>query len=201
MIKSIPKYEKKIGIFGGTFNPPHVAHSIVAESVREQLQLNKILFIPSGKPPLKQSIPAIHRFKMAKIAFGNNKNFEVSNIEIQNTDEKSYTVDTLKKLKEHYKNKNVKLYLIIGIDNLIELPRWKEPHKLFELSQVIVINRPDYSVKESKPEFSDKVKFVSVPYLEISSSMIRKLVLMKRSIRYLVSQGVEDYIIEHNLYI
>ncbi len=74
---------KKIGIFGGTFNPPHIAHSIVAESVREQLLLDKILFIPSGNPPLKESISAEHRLNMARLAFGNNRNFEVSDIELQ----------------------------------------------------------------------------------------------------------------------
>ena len=192
--------QKRIGIFGGSFNPPHIAHSIVAESVRQQMQLEKIIFIPSGNHPLKETSDAGIRLEMAKIAFGNDENFEVSDIEVKNKNEKSYTVNTLQKLKEIYVNENVKLYLIIGADNLIDLPKWKEPEKLFELSEVVVINRPDYSIRDSRPEYSDKVNFVTVPFLEISSSMIRNLVSMKRSVKYLVSYGVEEYILKNNLY-
>lgn len=192
---------KKYGIFGGTFNPPHIAHSIVAENVRQQLNLDKIIFIPTGNPPLKNSIPAIHRIAMASLAFGQNKNFEVSEIEIDRPDEKSFTVNTLQMLKEKYKNEEVDLYLIIGVDNLIDLPKWKEPEKLFELSEVVVMNRPNFSHKDSEIKFSSKVKFVKVPFLEISSSMIRQLVSEKRSVKYLVNPDVENYIKDHKLYI
>ncbi|MDQ3021932.1 MAG: nicotinate-nucleotide adenylyltransferase [Bacteroidota bacterium] len=191
---------KKYGILGGTFNPPHTAHSIVADSVREQLKLDKIIFIPSGNPPLKESISAEHRLAMALLAFGKDRNFEVSDVEIQNAKEKSYSVNTLQKLAEFYKKDRSHFYFIIGKDNLIELPRWKEPHKLFELSEVIVINRPNYSVDVSKTLFADKVKFVNVPLLEISSSMIRDYVLKEKSIKYLVCKEVEDYIYKNNLY-
>jgi len=191
---------KRIGIFGGTFNPPHIAHSIVAESVREQLMLDKILFIPSGNPPLKESIPAIHRLNMTRLAFGSDRNFKVSDIEFQNVKEKSFTVNTLNKLHEISKNDPVKFYLIIGVDNLIELPLWKEPEKLFEMSEVVVINRPGFELYESKTKFADKVKFVTVPYLEISSSMIRSHVLKGRSVKYFICEEVESYIERNNLY-
>jgi len=192
---------KKYGIFGGTFNPPHIAHSIVAENVRQQLNLDKIIFIPSGNPPLKNSIPAEHRLAMAKLAFGNNKNFEVSEIEIDRPDEKSFTVNTLQMLQKKYINDQVELFLIVGIDNLIDFPKWKEPEKLFELSEVVVINRPNFSDTDSKIEFSSKVKFVTVPFLEISSSSIRQLVSDNRSIHYLVNPDVEKYIADHKFYI
>ena len=192
---------KKYGIFGGTFNPPHIAHSIVAENVRQQLNLDKIIFIPSGNPPLKNSIPAEHRLAMAKLAFGNNKNFEVSEIEFDRPDEKSFTVNTLQMLQKKYINDQVELFLIVGIDNLIDFPKWKEPEKLFELSEVVVINRPNFSDTDSKIEFSSKVKFVTVPFLEISSSSIRQLVSDNRSIHYLVNPDVEKYIADHKLYI
>ncbi|MFZ1321661.1 MAG: nicotinate-nucleotide adenylyltransferase [Ignavibacteria bacterium] len=192
---------KKYGIFGGTFNPPHIAHSIVAENVRQQLHLDKIIFIPSGNPPLKNSISAEHRLDMAKLAFGDNKNFEVSEIEMERPDEKSFTVNTLQMLKEKYSNDHVKLFLIVGIDNLIDFPKWKEPEKLFELSEVIVINRPNFSSKDSEIKYSSKVNFITVPFLEISSSRIRQLVSDKRSVRYLVNRDVENYIAEHKLYI
>ncbi len=141
---------KKIGIFGGTFNPPHIAHSIVAESVREQLMLEKILFIPSGNPPLKESISAKHRLNTAQLAFGSNRNFEVSDIEMQNVQEKSFTVNTLNKLHEIYKDDPVKFYLIIGVDKLIELPIWKEPNKFFEFiqSRLAIVTGPSKEMSD-----------------------------------------------------
>ncbi|MEO6694809.1 MAG: nicotinate-nucleotide adenylyltransferase [Ignavibacteria bacterium] len=190
---------KKTGILGGTFNPPHIAHSIVAECVREQLNLDKILFIPSGNPPLKESIPAEHRLNMARLAFGNYEKFEVSDIEMLNINVRSYTVDTLKKLHEIHRNDSVKFYLIIGVDNLIELSKWKEPEKLFKISEVIVINRPGFEVNENT-RFASQVKFITVPYLEISSSMIRENVSKGMSIKFFVCEEVKNYIEINNLY-
>ncbi len=195
---------KRLGIFGGTFNPPHIAHSIIAEDIREQFTLDKILFIPSGIPPLKDesvTISANHRLDMAHLAFGNNNNFEVNDIEINNSSGKSYTIDTLLRLKEIYKKDEAKFYLIIGIDNLIDFPKWKNPEKLFLLSEVIVVNRPFYNIQEAKSEYSSKVIFAKVPSLEISSIMIRGLVKNKKSIRYLVHPEVEKYISENKLYL
>ena len=195
---------KRYGIFGGTFNPPHIGHSIFAENVREQLHLDKIIFIPSGIPPLKDGkeiIAAKHRLHMANIAFGKDKNFEVSYIEIKETTEKSYTINTLIKLKELYQDDYVKLFLILGIDNLISFPKWKEPEKLFSLSEVVIINRPGYDLKNADSEYSKKVKFINVPDLDISSSMIRDYIAHKKSIKYLVLPEVEKYIKENNLYV
>jgi nicotinate-nucleotide adenylyltransferase len=192
---------KRIGIFGGTFNPPHIAHSIVAESVRAQLLLDKIIFIPSGNPPLKESIPAEDRLAMANLAFGDDINFEISDIEVRDISQKSYTVNTLCMLNEKFKSERTKLFLIIGADNLLDLTRWKDPEKLFELSEVIVINRPNYEPGNSESVFAEKVKFVDVPYLDISSSMIREYVRIGRPVKYLVTKEVEEYIEENNLYI
>jgi nicotinate-nucleotide adenylyltransferase len=190
----------RYGIFGGTFNPPHIAHSIVAESVMQQLKLEKIIFIPSGNPPLKESINALHRLAMASLAFSGNPGFEVSDIEFENPEEKSYTVNTLKKMNDIYGKEKVKLYLIIGIDNLIDLPKWKEPEKLFDLSEVVVINRPNYSIEKSKTKFAEKVTYANVPFLEISSSAVREYVKEGRSIKYMVCDEVEEYIRKNNLY-
>jgi len=195
---------KRIGIFGGTFNPPHIAHSIIAENIREQFTLDKIIFIPSGVPPLKEgseTISAKHRLNMARLAFGHNDNFEVSDIEINISPGKSYTVDTLLRFKEIYKKDEVKFYLIIGIDNLIDFPKWKNPEKLFLLSEVVVVNRPFYTVQEAKPEYSSSAIFAKVPSLEISSVMLRDFVKNKKSIRYFVHPEVEKYIFENKLYL
>lgn len=191
---------KRFGILGGTFDPPHIAHSIIAEEVREQLKLDKIIFIPSGIPPLKNSISAEHRLAMAEIAFGNNKNFEISGIEIKNSDEKSYTVNTLTELNEIHKNEPVKFYFIIGLDNLINLHKWKEPDRLFELANIIVINRPEFDLKNVKKEFLEKVRFISVPDMEISSSMLRERISEGKTVKYMVTEEVEKYIYDNNLY-
>ena len=194
---------KRFGIFGGTFNPPHIAHSILANDVREQMHLEKIIFIPSAVPPLKEGETVLeiqHRFAMTKLAFGNDKYFEVSDIEINNSNEKSFTVNTLLKLREKYKDDFVKLYLILGVDGLIDFPKWKSPDKIFALSDVLIMNRPGYLVQDVLPEFSQKVKFLSVPMLEVSSTMIRDYVYNNKSIKYLVSPEVEEYIKSNNLY-
>lgn len=195
---------KRYGIFGGTFDPPHIAHSILADDVREQMHLDKVLIIPSGKHPLKNENdvnPQEHRLKMANLAFGEDLNFEVSDIEINNSGEKTYTVDTLLKLKEKYKGDFVKLYLILGVDNLINLPKWRNPEKLFSLAEVVVIARPGFVVQDAKPEYTTQVKFLSTPLIEISSTLIRDHVLNGKSIKYLVNPKVEEYIYENKLYI
>jgi nicotinate-nucleotide adenylyltransferase len=194
---------KRFGIFGGAFNPPHIAHSIMAEDVREQMHLDKIIFIPSGNPPLKEGIEVAspeHRLNMARLAFGNDKNFEVSDIEMKDLSGKSYTVDTLIKLKEQYKDDFVNLYLILGVDNLLDFPKWKNPEKLFLLSEVIVINRPNFYVNEVKTEYSQRVKYLSVLNIEISSSIVREYIRNDKSIKYLVHPEVEDYIYKNKLY-
>jgi nicotinate-nucleotide adenylyltransferase len=194
---------KRYGIFGGAFNPPHIAHLIMAEDVREQMYLDKIIFIPSGNPPLKEGIEVVsaeHRLNMAKLAFGNDKNFEVSDIEMKDLKNKSYTVDTLIKLKEQYKDDFVNFYLILGVDNLLDFPKWKTPEKLFLLSEVIVINRPNFYVNEVNPEYSRRVKYLSVLNIEISSSIIREYIRNGKSIKYLVNPEVENYIYKHKLY-
>lgn len=191
---------KKYGIFGGTFNPPHIAHSILAENIREQLELDKIIFIPSGNPPLKNSIPAQQRFEMAQLAFSDNPHFEVSDIETKDTVEKSYTVNTLMNLSEKYRNDNVKLFLLIGADNFITLNKWKEPEKLFDYSEVVVLKRPDFNIEDHNSGFRHKVKFIDTPLLEISSSMIREKVLKGLSVKYLLDEKVEEYILKNDLY-
>ena len=193
---------KRYGIFGGAFDPPHIAHSILADDVREQMHLDKIIFIPAGRHPLKgnETTSAEHRLNMSRLAFEDNEFFEVDDIEIRNAGEKTYTVNTLIQLKEKYKDDFVKLYLILGVDNLIEFPKWKQPDKLFLLSEVVVIARPNYVVQDAKPEYTTRVKFLSTPLIEISSSLVRDHVANKKSIKYLVRPEVEQYIKDNNLY-
>ncbi len=194
---------KKYGIFGGTFNPPHIAHLILAEYVRSAMSLKKIIFIPSGNPPLKTStniIDSIHRYNMAKLCFEKNKNFIVDDIELENLSVKSYTIDTLKKLRERYKNQNIEFYLIIGTDNFINFHKWKEPEKIFTLCKVIVINRPSYKFEKGSNKFKNRVIRLKVPDIDISSTLIRDMIKQGKSVKYLITEEVEKYIIKNNLY-
>lgn len=190
---------RRIGIFGGTFNPPHIAHSIAAEVLREQLELEKIIFIPAAVPPLKETGSPLHRLTMTHLAFGRNEHFEVSEIEFENVNEKSYTVDTLSRLRIEL-GIDCKLFLIIGIDKLEELPRWKEPDKLLGLCEPVVINRPGYDLANVRKEYLEKVTFAKIPFMEISSTEIRKRVSEGKSIKYFVCREVEEYIRENKLY-
>lgn len=195
---------RRLGVFGGAFNPIHLAHLIVAEDVRQQMHLDKVLFVPYANPPHKSTnelLDSVHRLKMINLAIKENDSFELSDIEIRiGVNSKTYTVDTLMKLRELFKNDTVKLYLIIGIDNLIELHTWKDPGKLFLLSEVLVLNRPGYFVQSVENEFDRRVTYVPVPNIDISSTEIRHKLKEKKSIKYLVPDKVEKYIIENKLY-
>lgn len=196
---------RRIGIFGGTFNPIHTAHLIMAEDVRQQVHLDKVLFIPSANPPHKNSnglLDANTRLDMINLAIEHNEYFYSSDIEIQSAQHsKSYTVDTLLALRNKYKDEQTKLYLIIGMDNLAELHTWKEPGKLFALAEVIVINRPGFFVQDVKNDYGRQVTYVPGLNIDISSTEIRHRIKENRSIKYLVPENVEKFIIENKLYL
>lgn len=195
---------KRIGILGGTFDPVHLGHLIIAENTAEQVHLDEVMFIPSKTPPLKNinniSEP-VHRLNMLKLAVRGNPGFVINDVEINSEGgEPDYTVNTLLKLREQYINEQVKFYLIIGMDQLIKLDKWKDPGKLFLLSEVVVINRPGYLVTQVENEYSRQAIMVPVPNIDISSTDIRYRVSENRSIKYLVTPEVENYIYEHKLY-
>jgi nicotinate-nucleotide adenylyltransferase len=195
---------KRFGIFGGTFDPVHSAHLIAAEEVRQQMHLDKVLFVPSGAPPLKETAELAgiaDRVEMVRLAINGNDHFELCDIEAKApAGTKTYTVDTLLSLRERYKDEAVKFYLVIGMDQLIALDRWKDPGKLFMLSEVVAINRPGYLVQQIENEYSRQVVYVPIPSIEISSSDIRFRIKENRSVKYLVPEAVENYIIENQLY-
>jgi nicotinate-nucleotide adenylyltransferase len=195
---------KRIGIFGGTFNPIHTAHLIVAEDVREQMNLDNVLFIPAANPPHKgprELIDTGLRIKMAELAVSANPFFEVSGIEIElSKTSKSYTVNTLNALRKLYPEGQAEFYLIIGMDQLAELHTWKDPEKLMELSQIIVINRPGFSNEKVQKDYVKRVKFLPVPDVDISSTQIRQRIKENKSIKYLVPDAVEKFITENKLY-
>lgn len=190
----------KIGIYGGTFNPIHIGHLIVIESVREQLQFDKLLFIPSANPPNKSDpalAPAAERLHMARLAVGGNPDFEVSDIET-NRGGISYTVDTINSLSECYPK--ALLSLIIGADNLLEFQTWKSPNEILDKAELVVMNRPGYAVHGAKAEFYRLAKHLNVPQIGVSGTDIRRRIKLGRSIRYLVPHKVEEYIRLRGLY-
>ncbi|MBX7042861.1 MAG: nicotinate-nucleotide adenylyltransferase [Ignavibacteria bacterium] len=190
---------KKIGVFGGSFNPPHIAHKIAAEFCRDELGLDLIIVIPAGNHPLKESADAHHRLAMTRLAFGGDENFRVSDIEAVGADEKNYTVDTLQKLRIET-GKEAELCLLIGADNLIQLPKWKEPERLFELAEVAVMLRPGADISDADEKFLSRSLTVNIPQLEISSSEIRNRIAQGRSVKYMTDEAVLNYIREHGLY-
>lgn len=199
-----------IGIFGGSFNPIHIGHLIVAEEVFQQRKLSKILFIPTGISPHKESgglIDAFHRYEMVKQAIDDNEHFEVSDIEIKRSG-KSYTIDTLKILREAYGPEH-NLYLILGTDMINEINTWKDIETLSDLCHFIVVNRFPITLNsemikksaisgEKKAEIEELM--VQIPSLDISSTEIRKKLSKGLSIKYLVPECVENYIRTHSLY-
>ena len=195
---------KRIGIFGGTFDPIHTGHLIMAENVKEQVHLDTVLFVPSGNPPLKDNSgvsPAEIRAEMVRLAISSNSSFGISEVEMNApAGEKTYTVNTLLKLREEYSAEQVKFYLIIGMDQLIDLHKWKDPGKLFMLSEVVVINRPGYLIQQVENDYGRQCIYVPVPNIDISSTDIRFRIQEKRSIRYLVPDAVEEFIKENQLY-
>lgn len=197
----------KIGIMGGTFDPIHYAHLATAEFIRDKYKLDKILFIPSGNPPHKQKkniVDKYDRYKMVILATRNNDDFIVSDIEIER-EKKTYTIDTLKDLKKVYPN--AKIYFITGADAICDIETWKDVEQNFKLATFIAATRPGISLLRAQEKIENltkkygaKIISVYVPSLDISSTYIREQIKEGKSVRYLVPESVEKYIINKSLY-
>ncbi len=199
----------RIGILGGSFDPVHLGHLILAECCREACSLEKVLLIPAALSPHKQgSQPASGeaRVEMLNLAIGGHAPFEVCRVELDRGGV-SYTVDTLAKLKESHQEDD--LYFLMGGDSLIDFPNWREPARICELATVVFVSRPH----EASPDFDallaalseDQVArirehHVEMPQLDISSSDLRNRVNTGRSIRFQTPRAVEKYIEAHRLY-
>ncbi len=198
----------KIGILGGTFNPVHNGHLIVAEAVREQVRLDRVLFIPAGTPPhksIKEVAPADHRYAMVKCAIESNACFEASHIEIDRAGY-TYSIDTLASLKAIYTEKT-EFYFIIGADVVPELVTWKDSDRVLEMCRFIAVLRPGNGKEAFKLHIDEltsrkqaKIITVEAPLIDISSTTIRERVMDGKSIKYLVPECVEKYILDNELY-
>jgi len=191
---------KRIGIFGGTFDPIHLGHLIVAQQAAEKLGLDQVLFIPAGKPPHKggeKLSPARDRYQMVRLAVRGHRLFKVSDIEIKSK-KSSYTVNTLKALKSKYKTAG--LFLLLGLDQAVLLSTWKEPQELFELATVCVLSRPGFTRNEVESRWRKMLRFLPVSLIDISATAIRDRVRRSQAIRYLVPEEVARYIKNKKLY-
>jgi len=196
-----------IGLFGGTFDPIHVGHLIIAGEIRLKLALDEVLFIPTGQPWLKSERSVAsgeHRLEMLQLAISSNPHFKVCTVELERPGP-SYSVDTVSALKDEL-GAEVELYFIVGFDALAELPIWKEPSRLLDLCQVVGVRRPGYaeldwgSLERAIPGVSSRLIVVDVPQIDISSTQIRERVAKGLSIRHLVPEAVEGYISKNRLY-
>jgi nicotinate-nucleotide adenylyltransferase len=190
----------KVGIFGGTFDPIHTGHLIVAEAVREQELLDRVVFVPSCVSPHKQAraiTPAGDRLAMVKEAVASNSAFEASGIEIERGGV-SFTIDTLRIFKAQ--RPGDQLHLMIGADNMQEFATWKDPGEILRTAVVIAMRRPGFTGGMPADKAFAGVRFCEVPEIGISSTDIRRRAGCGLSIRYLVPEAVETYIQEKKLY-
>lgn len=194
----------RTGVMGGTFNPVHNAHLIIAEMAREEYKLDRVIFITGGNPPHKDgAIKPMHRFNMTHIAISGNYAFCEDDFEI-NRSEKSYSVNTFRYLTKKYPEDE--LFFIIGEDSLEDLSVWYKPEELLSLCTLLVFPRKSretllVSVEKMRGIFGKNIMPLTAPVIEISSTVIRKRLQNGETVRYMLPDGVLDYIKEHNLYI
>ncbi|QTL97660.1 nicotinate-nucleotide adenylyltransferase [Iocasia frigidifontis] len=196
----------ELAILGGTFDPVHLGHLLIAEQVLNRFDLDKIIFMPAGVPPHKnnsQILPSHHRLEMLKLAIRDNPLFNYSRYELDKEGQ-SYTADTLR----YFKNKQGvdRVYFIIGADSLLDIFNWKEPDYLLANAFFIVAQRPGYSIDNILREndyspYFDRIFIMNSFFIDISSTFIRQAVKNGDSIRYQVTEAVKNYIENKKLYL
>jgi nicotinate-nucleotide adenylyltransferase len=197
----------KLGLFGGTFDPIHLGHLIIAQEAQARLGLERVLFIPTGQPWMKSGrgiSDAHHRLAMASRAVADNPAFQVSDMEVLRRGP-TYTVDTLQELLRQAPEKP-ELFFILGVDSLAGLPRWKEPGRVLTMCSLVAVARPghpspDRGVLEALlPGAGARVQLLPDLHIGIGGTEVRQRVALGLPVRYWVPKAVEEYIMEHGLY-
>jgi nicotinate-nucleotide adenylyltransferase len=197
---------KRLGLLGGTFDPPHYGHLIAAQEVAWQLQLQCVLFLPARQNPLKQGAPsteAEHRCEMVARAIAGNPLFASSRLDIDRPPP-SYTVDLLRSLQTS--DQQTELFFVVGADILPELPKWRAPDEVLRLARLVVVNRPGWPVPNLKaleaaiPGAGERADVVRIPGVDVSARDLRARIQADQPIRYLTPPAVEEYIREKGLY-
>ncbi|HYP19874.1 MAG TPA: nicotinate-nucleotide adenylyltransferase [Chloroflexia bacterium] len=198
---------KRLGVLGGSFDPVHLAHLLLAETVREALALDRVLFVPAGVQPLKQGrpvTPSEHRVKMLELATHGNPYFGISRVDVDR-EGPSYTIDTVRHLREGWGGEGLQMWFILGADAFASFPMWRDPAGILSQTRLAVVGRPGVSVdavwlEERLPGITASVDRVEAPLMEISATGIRQRVALRRSIRYRVPDAVREYIEANGLY-
>lgn len=198
---------KRVGIMGGSFDPIHNGHLIISERAKEQFGLDKIIFIPTGNPPHKKSYEMSSvddRYSMTKLAIEENESYLISDIEAKSSDT-TYTVNTLRTISEE--NEDYDLYFILGADSFIDISNWKDYKEILENYKIIVAKRPvledinfNKVYRRHKIDYPESIFLLDSPTVGISSTYIREVKMKEESIRYMIPEKVNDYIIEKCLY-
>lgn len=199
---------RKVGIMGGTFNPIHTVHLMLAEAAYEQFQLDKIIFLPSKRPaykPQSEIVEEEHRYRMIELAIEDNPHFSVSDMEFHR-EGNTYTADTLTEMTEKYPD--TEFYFIIGGDSLFQLEKWYQPEVVMEKSHIVAAQRGDkdnelmlHKIAELNKKYEAKIDLLQVPMMEVSSRMLRERVKEGQSIRYFLPEAVRSYIDKNGFYL
>ena len=189
----------KTCFFGGTFDPPHIGHLIVAESIMEWGDFDKVIFIPSYKPPHKlENISSVyHRINMLKIIIKNKSFFEFSLIDIERKGI-TYTIDTIIELKKKYVDEK-KIFFLVGSDSILDFHKWKDYKSILNSCQIVVAPRPKFKIDKISKDIATKIMVADIPMLDISSSEINERLKKKLSITNFVTKEIEDYIFSNLL--
>lgn len=197
----------RLGIYGGSFDPVHLGHLLLAETCREACELDRVLFLPCGQSPHKPRgavAAGQQRAEMLAFAVAGDSRFGICRIELERSGP-SYTVETLQQLR--VEQPNCELFFLMGADSLADLPLWREPQAILELATIVAVNRghrppPDWSSLESRLGSSvrDRVRFVTMPAIDLSATEIRERTHSGRSVRFRVPRAVEEYIRQNGLY-
>ena len=197
----------RIGVLGGTFDPIHLGHLVVGEEARDRLDLDRLVFMPAGSPRLKEHEPlasATQRLDMVRLAVDEGDDSEISTKEVVR-EGSTYTVDTIAELRQQYAESD-QIYFMVGMDALEQFDRWKEPDRLLQMCNLVVVNRVGHQRVDVNdfvgrfPEAGPGLTLLTVPRLEISSTDIRNRVRDGRSIKYLTPEPVVGYIEREGLY-
>ena len=193
---------RRIGLFGGTFDPPHLGHLVLAECARDRLRLDEVRFIPAGQPPHKAGArisPAAARLAMVRLAVRGNRAFVVATVETRRGGP-SFTVDTLRRVAAE--SPRARLFLLMGADSLDDFATWREPEAVVRLATLAVARRPGAGIprRGRAPARPGRVVWLDNSEIGVSSSLVRARVRARRSIRFLVPDAVATYIARHSLY-
>lgn len=193
----------KVCLFGGTFDPPHLGHLIVAQTIFEAENFDQIVFVPAYQPPHKNGMkisPVDQRLEMLNRAIKENPNFIISDLEIERKG-LSYSIDTIMDYKKQNNLNSNELFYLMGSDSLRQFKKWKDPKMIIDESRVIVAIRPGFRPSDIPNWILAKIQFASIPRIEISSTTIRERWVSDKTIRYMVTESVWQYINKNKLYL